>query len=228
MIILLLIALAVNLNNMENQALHEKLAAYCAGLESEFELIPAERKEKLEELGAYIEEKRSAGEPIRINVICTHNSRRSHIGQLWLQTAAAYYGLEGMVTCSGGTEATAFNHRAVAAVQRAGFEVNRRSDAENPEYEVTLGPALPPLLMFSKKYDHPANPRSGFAAVMVCSEADAACPLVPGADGRFAIPFEDPKNFDGSPLETQVYDERCRQIAREMFYAVRMGRGVGN
>ena len=54
---------------------------------------------------------------------------------------------------------------------------------------------------------------------MVCSDADEACPFVPGAELRLSMPYDDPKAFDGTPMEEAKYDERSRQIAREMFFA---------
>ena len=74
--------------------------------------------------------------------------------------------------------------------------------------------------MFSKKYDHSQNPQNAFAAIMVCSNADEACPFIPGADARFSLPFQDPKQHDNTPQEGRQYDERCRQIAREMLYTM--------
>jgi arsenate reductase (thioredoxin) len=219
--LLFLVLLFTNFKTMEKPGFYEELANYCQGLESEFDRIPEERKAQLQEISVYIREKKEAGTPVRLTVICTHNSRRSHMGQLWLKTAAVFYRVDQVVTFSGGTEATAFNPRAVAAMQRAGFDLKKMDDTQNPRYEASLGPELEKMVLFSKKYGHEANPSSNFAAIMVCSEADAACPFVPGADGRFAIPYEDPKNFDGTPTETQAYDERCRQIAREMFFVMK-------
>jgi hypothetical protein len=53
---------------------------------------------------------------------------------------------------------------------------------------------------------------------MVCAEANESCPIVPGADFRLGLPYQDPKAFDNTPQQNEKYDERCRQIAREMFY----------
>ena len=50
---------------------------------------------------------------------------------------------------------------------------------------------------FSKHYGDPANPQQGFAALMVCGEADAACPFVKGAALRVSMPYLDPKIYDG-------------------------------
>ena len=49
------------------------------------------------------------------------------------------------------------------------------------------------------------------------------CPIVAGADFRIALPFEDPKAFDDTPLESEKYTERCRQIGREMLYVAESG-----
>lgn len=193
-------------------------------LEREFDQIPQARKAQLRELGAYIHAKIQTGAPARLTVICTHNSRRSHIGQLWLKAAAVFYGLGKVETYAGGTEATAFNPRAVEAMRKAGFAIAKISDGGNPRYEARLGEDLPSQMLFSKKFSDEPNPQKGFAAVLVCSDADEACPFVPGADGRFAIPYEDPKMFDGTPLESKAYDERCRQIGREMLFAMSQAR----
>ena len=206
---------------MEKPAFYEKLMTYCASLEEESDQIPEARKSQLAELGDFIYRKQKDHEKAAVIVICTHNSRRSHMGQLWLAAAAAFYGLDDIWTASGGTEETAFNTSAVAALQKAGFKIDQQSPGSNPVYAASLGNGDADMQMFSKKYDHPVNPVSGFAAVMVCSEADAACPVVPGADARFPIQYVDPKQADGTPEEEKAYTERCRQIAREMFFAVR-------
>lgn len=211
----------LNFKTMEDPILNEQLQTYCEALENEFGSIPEPRQKELAELGDYIFEKRQAGEEVKLTVICTHNSRRSHMGQLWLAAAAAFYGVGGVSTYSGGTEATAFNPRAVAAMRRAGFGISEGKGEPNPRYIASLGDSAGTLNMFSKKYDDPANPQQGFAAIMVCSDADAACPFVPGADMRLAIPYDDPKKSDGLPAETATYDERCRQIGREMCFAMR-------
>ncbi len=203
-----------------NPSFFPALQAQCERLLSESELIPEARHERLKALSDYIRRKLKTGRPVRLVVICTHNSRRSHIGQLWLWAGARWFGLEKVETFSGGTEATAFHPNAVAAMERAGFAIETRGKSTNPTYVVALGPELPTVQCFSKTFDHPANPRQGFAAVMVCSEADAGCPFVPGAEARFSLPYEDPKAFDGLPEEQTAYDERVRQIGREMLWAV--------
>lgn len=201
------------------------LQNYCASLIAEFDQIDPVRKADLEAMSDYIIQKRQAAEPVKVTVICTHNSRRSHMGQLWLEAAAAWYGVVEVHGFSGGTEATAFNHRAVAAMQHAGFQIETPDENNNPRYRVTLGANDTPRILFSKRYDDAVNPAQDFAAVMVCTDADEACPIVPGAEKRFAIPYDDPKHFDDTPQEQTKYDERCRQIAREFFYMMHVAKG---
>jgi len=155
---------------------------------------------------------------VRLVFICTHNSRRSHLSQIWAQTAAGRYGVAGVETFSGGTEATAFNPRAVTALRRAGFTIPEPEAGANPRYQVRCHAEAPPLVCFSKVYGDASNPRSDFYAVMTCSQADQNCPVVAGAAQRIALPFDDPKAFDGTLEEAAQYDERCRQIAREMLF----------
>lgn len=188
-------------------------------LVQEFERIPAQRKELLLQLTQFVQGKVKAGQPIYLNFICTHNSRRSHISQLWAQAAAHYYGIENVSCFSGGTEATAFNPRAVTAMQEAGFHITKTKDGDNPVYEVHFTEGVKPVIAFSKKYDDTFNPARDFAAVMTCSHADENCPLVLGASARIALTYNDPKEFDGTPLEAAKYAERVHEIGREIFYA---------
>lgn len=203
--------------------LTRKLTNYCATLTEEFSQIPIDRQADLQELGLYLFEKVKAEEEIKLTVICTHNSRRSHIGQLWFLVAAEWYGIDNLHAFSGGTEATAFNVRAVDALNRAGFKIGGTNSIDNATYGASWHRGSRPnakALMFSKKYDHNINPKENFAAIMVCSEADESCPIVPGAEARFSLPFDDPRYFDGTASEELEYDKACRLIARDIFYAV--------
>ena len=138
---------------------------------------------------------------------------------IWAQTAAHYYGVPNVYCYSGGTEATACNIRTVKALRKAGFSISAQDSlTSNPHYLVKYSTSAREMEAFSKKYDAQTNPQQKFAAIMTCSQADQACPLVFGADVRIAIPYEDPKVSDGTPHEEDVYNERCKQIATEMFF----------
>ena len=137
---------------------------------------------------------------------------------MWAQVAAAYFGVTGITAFSGGTEATACNPRTIAALARAGLGVIKTTEGDNPVYEIRFDERMPPVVAFSKVYDQSPNPTDNFAAIMTCSHADENCPVVPGAEKRFSIPYTDPKESDGTLAETSTYDARCRQIATEMKY----------
>lgn len=194
------------------------LANYSKNIEAEFGQIPDERKEQLKKISLYIKTKRASVEHTNLIFICTHNSRRSHMSQLWAQTAAHLYGIENVHCFSGGTEATAFNPRSVRALRKAGFRIEQTDSTSNPVYLVHYAEGIAPVKGFSKKYDDDFNPGENFLAIMTCSHADETCPIVYGATMRIAIPYEDPKESDNTPGEETAYDERCRQIATEMFY----------
>ena len=68
--------------------------------------VSAERKAILQSLVDYIQNKVNLNEEIRLNFICTHNSRRSHLSQIWAQTLAFQFGIKNVFCYSGGTEAT--------------------------------------------------------------------------------------------------------------------------
>ncbi|MEM7622756.1 MAG: protein-tyrosine-phosphatase [Planctomycetota bacterium] len=211
---------------MELDGLHPRLSAFLQARALEFGEISSERRAALEQISAYVESRIRSDAPVRLLFVCTHNSRRSHMSQLWAAAAGEAYGLT-LATYSGGTEDTAFNPRAVAAVERAGFDIEKTTGGTNPIYHVRMGEAITPMTCFSKAYDGAPNPKHGFGAVMVCTEADEACPFVEGATGRFALPFVDPKISDNTGREAATYDERCAQIAREMLYIMsRVGNEV--
>ena len=180
--------------------------------------IPDERKKLLENFAEYISSKIKDGKEINLIFICTHNSRRSHMGQIWAQTAAEYFGIPNIRCYSGGTETTAFNPRAVESIQKSGFRIEKRDEANNPLYLVYFSENKEPLKCFSKVYTDPFNPQKEFAAIMTCSDADAKCPVVLGAEKRFPIKYEDPKKFDNTDLESEKYTERFDQIGTEMLY----------
>jgi arsenate reductase len=185
----------------------------------EFDRIPAGKKGPLNQLTTFIQQRLDADQPVLLNFICTHNSRRSHIAQLWAQAAAHYWRLPNVMCFSGGTEATAFNPRAVKAMQEAGFDIQPTMPGNNPVYEVRFASDANPVQAFSKTYDDSSNPGSDFAAVMTCSHADQNCPVVMGSSARISLTYDDPKDFDGTPQEAAKYAERVREIGRDVLYA---------
>mgnify|MGYP003647343947 CR=1 FL=1 len=180
--------------------------------------ISNERKQILQSLVDYIQQKANSQDAIRINFICTHNSRRSHLSQVWAQTMAFHFGIKNVYCYSGGTEATALFPMAAETLKDSGFHIAALSHGENPIYSIKYADNEPPVIGFSKKFDDGFNPKSGFAAVMTCSQADVGCPFIAGAEKRIPITFEDPKAFDNTPQQAEKYRERSLQIATDLLY----------
>jgi arsenate reductase len=182
------------------------------------ETITPERRLVLQPLIDFIQEKVSNATEVRLNFICTHNSRRSHLSQVWAQAAAAYFNIDSVFCYSGGTEATALFPMAAATLQRSGFTITKLSEGNNPVYAIKYTDNEHPIIGFSKTYDNSFNPQAQFAAILTCSQADGGCPFIAGAEKRIPITFEDPKAFDNSPEQAEKYHERSLQIATELFY----------
>lgn len=182
------------------------------------EEISEDRRKILQPLIEFIQSKINNNQSIRINFICTHNSRRSHLSQVWAQTMAHYFKIKNVYCYSGGTEATALFPMVAKTLKDTGFKVKTMSEGDNPIYSIKYSDKEHPLIGYSKTYDDDFNPSSGFAAVMTCSQADEGCPFVAGAEKRIPITYEDPKAFDNTPQQAEKYSERSLQIVTELFY----------
>jgi len=181
-------------------------------------IITTERLQTLQVLIDYIQAKKSNAKEIQLNFICTHNSRRSHLSQVWAQTMASYFGIDKVSCYSGGTEATALFPMAAKTLKNNGFKITPISEGKNIIYAIKYSENVAPIIGFSKTFDHDFNPKVNFAAIMTCSHADENCPFIAGAEKRIPLTFEDPKAFDNTPQQVEKYNERSLQIATELYY----------
>jgi len=218
---------ALQMETVANQLFKEEMTASQSILFSEIEncikqlnlaSISTERKKMLQPLIAFIQAKVTNKESIRLNLICTHNSRRSHLAQVWAQTAAAYYNLKNVFCYSGGTEATAMFPMVGKTLENQGFKIKMLSEGNNPVYAIKFSKNEPAIIAFSKTFEDDFNPESNFAAIMTCSQADEGCPFILGAEKRIPITYDDPKAFDNTPQQAEKYEERSVHIATEMMY----------
>ena len=180
--------------------------------------VSDERKEVLEPLINYIQQKVNDKVNINLNLICTHNSRRSHLSQVWSQTMASFYNIKNVHSYSGGTEATALFPMVAKTLTKNGFQVKNLSEGKNPVYSIKFSDNEHPVIGFSKRFDDDFNPKSNFVAIMTCSHADENCPVVLGCEKRIPVTFDDPKAFDNTPQQEEKYLERSIHIATEMKY----------
>ena len=188
----------------------------CEVLSKNFKEIADARKELLKKLATHISEKIQQGKPVNLIYVCTHNSRRSHFGQVWAKVAATFYGFN-VNTFSAGTEVTAFNQNAINALTGAGFRIEKEDANENPVYKIFFSEEAF-CECFSKTTGHESLPKENFIAVMTCGHADENCPFIPGTDLRIATTYNDPKAYDGTLLQDEKYTERSNQIAMECLY----------
>jgi len=180
--------------------------------------VSNERKEVLNPLINYIQSKVDTNQQIRLNFICTHNSRRSHLSQIWAQTMAFHFKIPNVFCYSGGTEATAMFPKIGETLRNQGFQIQQLSETKNPVYALKYDENEAAIICFSKTYDDVFNPKSEFAAIMTCSSADEGCPFIFGAEQRLPIRYNDPKALDGTDLMDAKYNERSLEIASEMYF----------
>ena len=180
--------------------------------------VSENRKILLDPLIGFIQNKKDLYEVIQLNFVCTHNSRRSHLAQIWAQTCATFFNVSKVVCYSGGTEATKLYRTVKDTLEDQGFIFKFEKEESNKKYEVFFSNTEKSINTFSKVYDHKVNPVSNFAAVMTCSHADENCPFILGTEMRIPVMYEDPKLFDHTVLEKEKYRERSLQIAAEMKY----------
>ena len=208
-----------------------KVREHADALTASFDMIGETHRLAGQKLVDWIAKNYRPGEPLDVVVVCTGNSRRSVMGSTLGNLAAAYFGMPEIRFHSGGTAPTAFNSRTVTTLKEIGIEIEptgkeaARGEPKtaNPIYRVCWGTpgetGSQPMeaIECSKHFDDPANPQKDFAALMVCSEADAACPFVKGAALRVSMPYLDPKIYDGGAYETAKYAERRDDIGRLML-----------
>lgn len=180
--------------------------------------LSEERKDVLNPLINYIQDKVNKNETIRLNFICTHNSRRSHLSQIWAQSMAFHFGIKNIFCYSGGTEATAMFPKIAETLNKQGFQIQKLSENKNPVYAIKYALNEAPIICFSKKYNNDFNPKIKFAAIMTCDNADQGCPMVLGAEARFPITYNDPKTFDNTELMNEKYKETSMEIGQEMWW----------
>ncbi|MFK8059797.1 MAG: hypothetical protein AB8B78_06875 [Polaribacter sp.] len=180
-------------------------------------IIDKQRKELLSKIAIKIAEDYKNEGFVNLNFICTHNSRRSQLGQVWSFFAADYFNLN-IHSFSGGTEVTAFFRNTVKTLQKAGFDFQLADFShQNPKYVISFAGSNKSIYGFSKRYDHPEN-GNPFIAITTCNNADVNCPFIPNASSRFHLPFVDPKSSDGSDIQEETYLKTSKQIASEIFY----------
>ncbi len=200
------------------QPLYPILKDYVKDLYKEFRKIPEERRYRLNEIARFVRDQKLRNQPASLLFITTNQSTIGQLAQVWAQTAAFYYGVATVKSYSGGLKPELVSEEMIFALERAGFIVYKTQLSGGSVYKVKYSYNLKPVIIFSKKINHARNPSGQFMAIFLEPNADVNLPEVPGAVKRLSIYYEDPEGYDGTPQEKKIYDDRCHQIALEMFY----------
>lgn len=180
--------------------------------------LDSNRIELLKSIAFFIAKEVEQNKLVNLNFICTHNSRRSQLAQVWGSYAANYFKFSQIKCYSGGTEATSFFRNTVKTLQEVGFDFQiTEFSHQNPVYAINYKNGVNPIIGFSKVYNHSKN-KSPFIAITTCSNADENCPFIPEAIARFHLPFVDPKSADNTPLQEASYLKANQQIAGEIHF----------
>ena len=179
--------------------------------------IDEERKILLNLLSDSIYEQLQQQKTISLAFICTHNSRRSHLAQMWFWLACQRFGLTNIECLSAGTEKTALNDRIVDSARRFGLTIQTKDRSTNPIYQLSSPLADQQLSLFSKKVEELPNSINKPMAIMVCDHASENCPYV-NFKKVGHLHYVDPKYADDTIEESMVYDKTLQRIACEMIY----------
>lgn len=206
---------------MENSKLNTLLSHFVNECKSNFTSISIERKQKLEELAKSVEHSYKKTRKSNLVFVCTHNSRRSHFGQLMATIMAVHFGLD-ITSYSAGTETTRFHPNAIAAILSVGFNLvpqTNSSKSSNTVFVLSYSTdEKQSIKCFSKTIFDESLPKDKFIAIMVCSDANENCPFIPGADIRFSLAYEDPKIYDNDDDAVNHYKESLFQIGTELAF----------
>ena len=184
--------------------------------------ISSTRLELLKSIAYFITSELKKDKKVNLNFICTHNSRRSQLAQVWSHFSAHYYKIKNVESFSGGAAVTAFYRNTVKTLQEVGFQIQiSEFSHRNPEYVITYKDCTNPIIGFSKLYDNDFNNKP-YIAITTCSNTDENCPFIPDAINRFHVPFNDPKKFDNSLYQAEKYLEANNQIAGEIHYIYKL------
>lgn len=186
----------------------------------EIETLPSSmlHANSIDEISFLIRRDQLASKQINLNFICTHNSRRSQFSQVWAYVFAHYFKLDRVRTYSSGTESTQVYPTVIKTLSRQGFKIQQLDKSKNPKYLVRISDSIEPLTIYSKTIDEVNQSFDNFSAIMTCSSADQACPIVSGASSRHKLTFEDPKFSDNTKKELKTYQTKSIEIANTLFY----------
>jgi len=140
----------------------------------------------------------------KIVFICTHNSRRSQLCEVWGSILSKRFNLD-LFFYSAGTKKTEVYTEVIKSLQRAGLEIDMEGKIKLMHNQIEL---------HSKTLDEIKEDE--FIAMMTCSDAEKNCPVDQRSKKNIILFYDDPKKYDRTIHESNEYDKTCRLIASEL------------
>ena len=186
--------------------MHSALAQYIEARTTEFGLVETDRRLRLDAIASYVRSKVRQQRAASLLFLGRHNSRRSHLAQVWAQTVAAWCEVGVVISYSAGVQPTRLAPAAVDALRRAGFVVDLGQDPSTAK--VSFRADAPPMICYAKDYEALQVPQRNWCAVSVDAGVAAGFPALDEAEERVVLPLEDPDD-----------DALCARVARDLLYA---------
>ncbi|MBC8111544.1 MAG: hypothetical protein H7Y04_10830, partial [Verrucomicrobia bacterium] len=207
----------------ENEQLLPGLHEYVAEITSKLRdagLIPSYRRLILHDIATYVINNFLENQFSNLLFVCTHNSRRSQLCQVWGQIAAFHYDLPLVKCFSGGLETENVSEKILQTLEHAGFHVDNpeTQNVYNPQHKVYYSTEFDYISLFSKPYNDAGNPKNNFCTVMNCTPSGEKYQQIDGSKLNVSLIYQNPKDNDDKPDETQVYKQISYKVSLEMFY----------
>ncbi|ADI15269.1 arsenate reductase ArsC [Truepera radiovictrix] len=137
--------------------------------------------------------------PLRLLVLCTHNSARSQMAEGWLRHHAREAGVA-LEVLSAGTEKTRVKPEAVTVMREVGIDLSGHT---------------------SKTLFELPDPWHFDVVLTVCDSANEACPAYPARTRRLHVAFPDPS---GEPLARwRAVRDAVGEMSRALVAALSRG-----
>ena len=140
----------------------------------------------------------------KIVFMCTLNSRRSQLCEVWANILSNRLNLK-LSFFSAGTEKTEVYKEVIETLCRVGVDINKEGKLNLTSNTINI---------YSKTLDEIKEDK--FIGIMNCSDAEKHCPLDPRSKKNIKLFYDDPKKYDGTTKESDEYDRTCRLIASEL------------
>ena len=162
------------------------------------------RKKRLDNIASVINE--NLNKTRSIVFLCTHNSRRSQICEVWGKVFAEIYRKKININSAGAFK-TVVHSQVYESIVKCGLIVNNKKEIFFDKKKFKLN---------SKTTD--SITMKNFIAVMTCSDAEKSCPHDPKSIRNIKMFFNDPRIYDETDKMSREYLKTTTYIAEELNY----------